>query len=229
MELNISKCAGDNLDWQRNEWGQHGYTEIQTTANWGHLKRTNQNMLSHCWGKKEAREKGGKRKRKMHNMQMSNVELKVDGDWMKSSVHACERKACIQSATSLNLAVGSSSEYSWASVPDLLSQCCGKEGHHTPAKYFMLSEKPSVSKNGITSSVAVSRSLQLYWKSGNAQERAKVLFKKLENWSDFSSLAWSVSPQVYLRGALSAENTETFTGKWQWGLGPQGQITGELI
>lgn len=59
---------------------------------------------------------------------------------MRSSGHTSETKACVQSATSLNVAVGSSS------VPGLLAQRCGREGQHTPLRYFTLSEKITQAK-----------------------------------------------------------------------------------
>lgn len=55
------------------------------------------------WGRK-------KKKEKKEDAQYTNINCKTENDWMRSSGHTFKIKACIQSATSLNLAVDSSSE-----------------------------------------------------------------------------------------------------------------------
>lgn len=122
MEINISKFAGDNLDWQRNEGGQHSYIEksksLQPEAVW---KEQQTKTCSPTVGGEGG---GGKKE----DAQYRNVKCKTENEWMKSSGHTSAVKACIQSATSKKLAAGSSSEPAWASVPDLLAQCRGKGG-----------------------------------------------------------------------------------------------------
>lgn len=100
-------------------------------------------------------------KKKMHNIQMSNVKLKMSG-WKVLAIPLKWKPA--SRVPQAWPAMGLSSDSAWASVPNLLTQCHGKEGKHTPPIYFILSEKNSISKNGVTSSVLVFRSFKWHKK-----------------------------------------------------------------
>lgn len=167
MEINISKSAAGNSDWQRNEWGQHGYTERSNHCNSRPFEKNNKPKHT------PLRLREGKKK----NAQYTNVKYKTENDQMKSSDHTSEIKASIQSAGSLT----SHRPQQW--------QCMGKcarppntgtwQGRITqPSDIFYPFRKNNISKNGVTSSVLVFRSLKWYRKDWDAQEESRSAIQK---------------------------------------------------
>lgn len=161
----------------------------------------------------------------MHNIQTSTVKLKMTGwevlaiplKWsLYPECHKPEPGSGLQQWACMSKRAWPSSTVLW------------QGGIAHSSDIFCPFRKNNVSKNGITSSVLVSRSLKLCWKNGDTQERAKAVFKKLEERVQILAAQSGPSALKSIWGVVCLHNTQTLTGKWQWGLRQQRQVFGEL-
>lgn len=167
-------------------------------------------MFPYCWGG------GGKGEK---NAQHGNVKCKTENDWITNTGHISEIKACIPSATSLNLEGGSSSKSEWASVARRDS---------IVLQYISSFQKKQCEQKR---NHKFCSGLQIFkitlWKPGDAKERAKAVFRTLEARARILAAWFGLSAVKSVWGVVCLHTT-TCTGKWWWGLRQQRQIFGEL-
>lgn len=147
-------------------------------------------MFPYCWGG------GGKGEK---NAQYGNVKCKTENDWVTNTGHISEIKACIPSATSLNLEGGSSSKSEWASV--------ARRDSIVLQNISSFQKKQCEQKRNHKFCSGLQIFKITLWKPGDAKERAKAVFKTLEARARILAAWFGLSAvEVCLRGGLPAHH-----------------------